>query len=212
MLTPQEVKGKEFETSFIGGYDKASVDDFFRVVAEDYSSLYKENATLKNKMKALADKVEEYRSTEEAMHQALFAAQKVAQELTEDAKQKHDALIDEAERVAREHIEALKVDIRDQEYRLDTAKRETAEFTSAAQLLLEKFHTFLGDLNSLAFKQERVQELQQQELAESINISLQKQIEEQEKREAAKEAQLAAQDSVVLAEPDVKTYISSQTD
>jgi hypothetical protein len=145
------------------------------------------------------------------MHQALFAAQKVAQELAEDAKQKHDALIDEAERVAREHIEALKVDIRDQEYRLDTAKRETAEFTSAAQLLLEKFHLFLGDLNSLAFTQERVQELQQQELAESINLSLQKQIEEQENREAAKAAQLAAAESG-FAEPDVKTYISSQAD
>lgn len=212
MLTPQEVKGKEFETSFIGGYDKASVDDFFRVVAEDYSSLYKENATLKTKMKALADKVEEYRSTEEAMHQALFAAQKVAQELTEDAKRKHDALIDEAERVAREHIEALKVDIRDQEFRLDTAKRETVEYTASAQHLLDKISSFLTNLNSLSFNAERVQEMQQQELVDSIAVSMQKQIEDQEKRDAAKAAQLAAEETDEYVEADVKTFVSSQAE
>jgi cell division initiation protein len=210
VLTPQEVKGKEFETSFIGGYDKASVDEFFRVVAEDYSSLYKENTTLKGKMKALADKVEEYRSTEEAMHQALFAAQKVAQELTDEAKQKHDALIEEAERVAREHIEALKVDIRDQEFRLDTARKETGEYTAAAQVLIDRFLKTLRELNSLAYTRERVQEIQQQELTESINASLARQIEEQERRDAAKAAQIAA--AAEYVETDVKTYNSEDAD
>ena len=45
---------------------------------EDYRTLYQENISLKNKMKVLVDKVEEYRATEDAMRMTLHSAQKMA--------------------------------------------------------------------------------------------------------------------------------------
>ena len=73
MFTPQEVSEKVFpKASFgSGGYSMASVDEFLDALTEDYTALFKENVTLKAKLKVLAEKVEEYRSTEEAMRQAL---------------------------------------------------------------------------------------------------------------------------------------------
>ena len=71
MLTPQEVSEHAFAKASFGGYNMAMVDEFLDVLTADYTTLYKENATLKAKMKVLVDKVEEYRSTEEAMRKAL---------------------------------------------------------------------------------------------------------------------------------------------
>ena len=80
MFTPQEVSEKVFpKASFgSGGYSMSSVDEFLDALTEDYSTLFKENVTLKAKLKVLAEKVEEYRSTEDAMRQTLLTAQKMA--------------------------------------------------------------------------------------------------------------------------------------
>ena len=77
MLTPQEVSNHAFAKAVMGGYNMAMVDEFLDELTDDYTSLYKENAALKAKMKVLVDKVEEYRSTEDAMRAALLTAQKM---------------------------------------------------------------------------------------------------------------------------------------
>ena len=76
MLTPQEVSEHAFAKAGFGGYNMAMVDEFLDQLTEDYTTLYKENAVLKSKMKVLVEKVEEYRSTEEAMRKTLLTAQK----------------------------------------------------------------------------------------------------------------------------------------
>ena len=93
MLTPQEVSEHAFAKASFGGYNMAMVDEFLDVLTADYTTLYKENATLQAKMKVLVDKVEEYRSTEEAMRKALLTAQKMADELVAQAEAKKTELL-----------------------------------------------------------------------------------------------------------------------
>jgi len=88
MLTPQDIQNKIFVKAVFGGYDITAVDDFLEEVMSDYAALYKENAVLKSKIKVLVDKVEEYRSTEDAMRMALLTAQKMGDELQAEAKAK----------------------------------------------------------------------------------------------------------------------------
>ena len=57
MLTPQEVSERSFSKAGFGGYNMAMVDEFLDQVTGDYTTLYKENAVLKSKMKVLVDKV-----------------------------------------------------------------------------------------------------------------------------------------------------------
>ena len=66
MLTPQEVAEHAFQKASFGGYNMAMVDEFLDQVTADYTSLYKENATLKAKMKVLA-RSEERRVGKECM-------------------------------------------------------------------------------------------------------------------------------------------------
>ena len=59
MFTPQEVSEKVFPKSSFGagGYAMGAVDEFLDALTEDYTALYKENVTLKAKLKILAEKV-----------------------------------------------------------------------------------------------------------------------------------------------------------
>ena len=88
MLTPQDITEKKFEKALMGGYEMALVDDFLERLHEDYTALYKDNAVLKSKLKVLVKKVEEYRSTEDSMRMALLTAQKMGNEIVEEAKGK----------------------------------------------------------------------------------------------------------------------------
>ena len=107
MFTPQEVSEKTFpkSSSFSSGYDLAAVDEFLDTLTEDYTALYKENAALKAKLKVLAEKVEEYRSTEDAMRQTLLTAQKMADSIVHEAEAKRDEILAQAESSARASVE-----------------------------------------------------------------------------------------------------------
>ncbi len=52
MFTPQQLEQITFHTSVFGGYDMDSVDEFLVALIEDYNTLYKDNATLKSKMRS----------------------------------------------------------------------------------------------------------------------------------------------------------------
>ena len=106
MLTPQEVSTHAFTKATLGGYNMAMVDEFLDELTDDYTALYKENAALKAKLKVLVEKVEEYRSTEDAMRATLLTAQKMADSIVHEAEAKRDEILAQAESGAREKIEA----------------------------------------------------------------------------------------------------------
>ena len=70
MITAQDIREKTFNKARLSGYDMSEVDDFLEEIAEDITAAQKENAVLKSKMKVLVDKIEEYRSNEEALNMA----------------------------------------------------------------------------------------------------------------------------------------------
>ena len=128
MFTPQEVSEKVFpKASFgSGGYSMASVDEFLDALTEDYTALFKENVTLKAKLKVLAEKVEEYRSTEEAMRQALLTAQKMAAKLVQDAQVEKEKILSDARAEAQQEIHRLDDERQAAERKLQYAQEKTA--------------------------------------------------------------------------------------
>jgi cell division initiation protein len=73
------------------------VDEFMAVLANDLAQVQKENATLKAKMKVLADKVAEYRGNEDALRMAVISAQKMASTIETDARTRSDTMLSEAQ-------------------------------------------------------------------------------------------------------------------
>ena len=149
MLTPQEVSEHAFSKAGFGGYNMAMVDEFLDLLTADYTSLYNENAVLKSKMKVLADKVEEYRSTEEAMRKALLTAQRLADDMVKEAEAKKASLLREAESDAQRRIDQLHQEIQTEELRLSAAQQATAEYVSKVRAIHQQGLAQLDGLSSL---------------------------------------------------------------
>ena len=146
MITAQDIREKAFEKAR-NGYDMATVDDFLEELADEISAAQKENAVLKSKMKVLVDKIEEYRSNEEALNAAILSAQKLAVQIESEARQRAAATIAEAEEKAQETLGSISARAEAEEKRLADAKAAAAKFIEAAKALC---HTQLGKLDKIA--------------------------------------------------------------
>ncbi len=149
MLTPQEVSEHAFAKASFGGYNMAMVDEFLDVLTADYTTLYKENATLKAKMKVLVEKVEEYRSTEDAMRKALLTAQKMADEMVAQAEQKKAELLRQAEADAKARMEELRHQVDSEQLRLTAAQNATTAYVAKLKELYQHEMDYLNGLSQL---------------------------------------------------------------
>ena len=146
MITSQDIRAKGYEKAVFGGYEMASVDQFLENVARSMEDNAREIATLKSKMKILANKVEEYRSTEEAMRLALVSAQQLAAQIEADARAKAQAIIDDATTQSLETLTDLKKQIASEDARLDAAKASYASFVAEARAMCQRQMQFLEEL------------------------------------------------------------------
>ncbi|MCF0123594.1 MAG: DivIVA domain-containing protein [Ruminiclostridium sp.] len=176
MLTPQEAEAHVFPKASFGGYNMLQVDTFLESLIEDYRTLYQENTSLKNKMKVLVDKVEEYRSTEDAMRRALHSAQKMAEEMIREGETQKQVAIEEAEEEARRRseeiqaelaleeaaiqaqIQAAQTALANEETRLAAARASTTAYISKLKELYTAELQYIGNLSELTAGQVAVQE------------------------------------------------------
>lgn len=160
MLTPQDIQEKAFAKAAFGGYTMAEVDEFLEEIGDDYAALFKENASLKTNMRALIEKVKEYRATEDAMRGALLTAQKMSDQQVAEAEKKAAQIVAEAEKKAAEIIaDAEKqFDLKKTEFGRRTAaevegvraaRAATAEYLNSSRQLLAHQAKLLAELEKL---------------------------------------------------------------
>ncbi len=127
MLTPQQIDQISFNRATFGGYDMQSVDEFLEPLTEDYVTLYKENALLKSKMKVLVSKLEEYRTNEASMKDAIVNAQKTCDLMVKEAEAKCTQMLADANATAIENAKNADSMIAAEEARVDNARKTAAE-------------------------------------------------------------------------------------
>ena len=156
MFTPQEVSEKVFpKASFgSGGYAMGAVDEFLDTLTEDYTALYKENVALKAKLKILAEKVEEYRATEDAMRSTLLTAQKMAAKLVQEAQTEKENLLKEAKEQHAAQLAQLEKERHEAEEKLTMARQSLADFVRHGSELCAQQAEFLNSLPEMQMSPE----------------------------------------------------------
>ena len=156
MFTPQEVSEKVFPKSSFGagGYAMGAVDEFLDALTEDYTALYKENVTLKAKLKILAEKVEEYRATEDAMRSTLLTAQKMAAKLVQEAQTEKENLLKEAREQHAAQLAQLEKERHEAEEKLTMAQQSLADFVRHGSELCAQQAAFLNSLPEMQMSPE----------------------------------------------------------
>ncbi len=146
MLTPQEIQEITFAKAVFGGYDMEMVDNFVEPLTDDYITLYNENAVLKNKLKVLVAKLEEYRDASEAAKRMEEATKKEMAALKEKTEQECQKMLAEAEQKAAQRNSDGK--IAEENLRLDCAKQLALNFIDVVKKDIEGHLDLLENLRS----------------------------------------------------------------
>ncbi len=168
MLTPQEVSARSFTKTMMGGYNMTMVDEFLDELTDDYTSLYKENASLKAKMKVLVEKVEEYRATEDSMRATLLTAQRMADSIIKEAEEKRDGILQQAEAAAREKLDGYRREAEQCAKRLQQGQDEIQRFVAESRALCEKELRFLEEFPAMPLEESEPVSAAAEEIGEKI--------------------------------------------
>lgn len=127
MLTPLDIQNKKFKTSPLG-YQKDEVEDFLELVLNDYESLYKDSIDLHDKINALNNALEHYKSIEDTMQNTLIVAQSTGEDVKRNAEERARMTLEDAEKQAQAIIE--------------NANRSVSTLTAQAENLKQSMELF----------------------------------------------------------------------
>lgn len=96
MLNANEIKSVRFSAA-VGGYKKDEVDVFLDKVEADYEQFEKTLREMNNKISELKTELEDYKNSQGNIQNVLVSAQKFADQIVEEAKQKSAEIIASAQ-------------------------------------------------------------------------------------------------------------------
>lgn len=145
MITAKDVQKKKFEKVKFG-YSPEEVDAFLSQIENDLRLMQQDMDDSNEKIQLLADKVREYKDTEEDLKNALLLAQRQARQVIAEAQEKADAI--EAE--ARASVETVKSQaLADSEEALRQTNEELAKNKAALERTKKQVTDFKQTLFSL---------------------------------------------------------------
>lgn len=145
MLTPVDLENKEFTKAF-RGYDIYEVEEFMKDLIKDYEKLYRDNGELKEKNAVLSETINSYKGMEETMQNAILVAQRTAEDIKQNAYERSETIIKEAERKAAETVNNANRSISNLEKTYLNMQREMNGFKAKMNSLLSTYMQLLSDL------------------------------------------------------------------
>ena len=193
MLSPVDIQNKEFRKSKIGGYHIEEVNDFLDEVLKSYQEIINENYALKDKINALNESVQYYRTMESTIQNVLVLADKTAQDTKSAAYEKAEEIKKEAEQraekitsLAEERVARIVEQGRQEAFELsqkvEEVKRQYLSYKAQFKQLLQSQMELLeqGEVRATIAQDELVQAFAtiEKETVESVEV-----VEEQEAEE-----------------------------
>lgn len=135
MLTPLEIENRKFKRE-MGGYCKVEVEEFMRVISENYELIYKENLANKDKINMLSNAIKQYKSMEEALQNAILVAQNAGDEVVQNAKRNAENIIKDAENKATQLLADASREVTRVSYEYEEMRRNVEVFRTRIISLL----------------------------------------------------------------------------
>ena len=173
-----DINNIEFKR-IIRGYNPEEVDEFLDKVVEDYESLFKENAALKEKIAAMNERIEYYTKIEATIQNTLVLAQNAAEQAKDSAKKEAEFVIRNANDTAQKILDKAHNDVMQVTQEYDRMKQEfikfRAKFRNFMQIQLETFDDlekdFVKNYNVGSPIEKEIEE-KEIELGEPITLNL----------------------------------------
>ncbi|WP_432821713.1 DivIVA domain-containing protein [Trichloromonas sp.] len=160
-ITPIDIQQHRFKNRPFG-YDKSGVDHFLELVSEEMERLYKVNQGLKEELAHTRAALEEMRGREVMLKETLLTAQKMTDDLKNNARREGEIIVSDAqlraERIVRDADERRIQLIND----IQEIKRQKISFETSLRALVEG-HMRLLDLEVVTLQRGEAKELRYDE-------------------------------------------------
>ncbi len=104
-ITPLDLQNHHFRRR-LAGYAPDEVDEFLRLVADDYAAALREIENQRSEIAKLEQRVEDLVANEDVLQETLTTAQKLAEDLKRTAVKEAEVLVSEAEVKSEKVLEA----------------------------------------------------------------------------------------------------------
>ena len=135
MLTPFDIDNKQFTKSF-KGYNAEEVDDFLDELSKDYDSMMKECLNLKENIKDLEAKNEQYEYLENALQEVLIVAKETTDNMKSLARKEAEQIIQEANLQVVDSLNSITDEITQRNIALDKLKQESQIYKAKVEAVL----------------------------------------------------------------------------
>ena len=141
-ISALDIRQQQFSTRMFRGLDPQEVEAFLEDVAEDYESVVKENALLKEQLAALEERSRNITEHERTLQETLVTTHRLTEEMKQAAKREAEMIVRDAELRGEKAAEA----VRGEEARL---RQELASLRRLRQQLVEDLRGTLARYDRL---------------------------------------------------------------
>lgn len=97
LLTPADIRNREFKQRWVSGYDMDEVETFLKQVADAFEQLAADNDMLHGQVKSMESELDEFRNKRRHLEEALISAQRIIEDMKTNAKKEAELIMKEAE-------------------------------------------------------------------------------------------------------------------
>ncbi len=147
-LSPLDIQHMEFGGA-VSGYQKKQVRDFLERVAAEREELLREQQELREELQKKEQRIEELQVAEVELKRAVIAAERIGNELKQNAKREAELMIKEAEQLKENIIRDAETRIREARTELSRLERQQRMFREQLRGMLRAFERSLDDVTQL---------------------------------------------------------------
>ena len=136
-ITPLDIQQQQFKGKMLGGLDPNDVDSFLQLVAQEMESLVRENDELKEQARKITLQMDELSQRESNLRETMLAAQKITEEMKNNAQKEATLLISEAELKAERKLAGAENKLAQLNSNIHEVRRQKLQFETALKSLLE---------------------------------------------------------------------------
>jgi len=143
-ITPLDIRAHEFKRK-LRGLDAEEVKSFLDLVAEEYERLAVANGSLTDSVADLTNRIGDLKERERILKETLYTAQKLADEMKEEARREKDLILKEAELKAEQIMDQARRRVSQLDAEILDLKAERDSFEAKVRHVIDQ-HTKLLDM------------------------------------------------------------------
>jgi cell division initiation protein len=153
-ITPLDIQQQKFRVRF-RGFDMVEVDNFLDLLANEFEELIKENHQLREEDRRKLARINELEAEEKELRNTLVSAQRITEEMKNNARREGELIIEEAKGNAQRIFDSIQAQALQVETEINQLKRQRVQFEASLKAIIEMHLKMLEKFKEDAFDSEQ---------------------------------------------------------